>query len=342
MKQDGRKLSKEALENLQKIAITRVQDGEHPEEVIQSLGLSIATVYRWLALYRAGGWNALKNSKGQGGGRPQKLSSKQIQWIYKAVTGGDPRQQSFDFALWTCKLVSQLIERQFKVKLSRWSVSRLLKQLGLSPQKPLKKAYQQDPEKVEKWLKKQFPQIKSAAKKHNATIYFGDEAGIRSDHQSGTTWGKVGETPTVESNGSRTSLNLISAVSTSGKMKFMVLDGGFNAGVFIDFIKRLLQGEKKRVILIVDGHPAHKAKKVRDFIKTVQDRFKLFFLPPYSPELNPDELVWNDLKSNVIGRKVANTKEELKTMARSGLRKIQKTKGRVESYFRKKSVAYAI
>ena len=237
--------------------------------------------------------------------------------------------------------ISELIWRKYRIKLSRWSVGRLLNQLGLSCQKPLKRAYQRDPEKVDRWLKKQFPQIKAFAKKKNATIYFADEAGLRSDHQSGTTWGKLGETPEVATNGNRVTLNMISAVSNSGHMKFMVIKGRFNAGVFIDFIKRLLSGGNKPIVLIVDGHPAHKAKKVQEFIKSIADKFRMFFLPPYSPDLNPDELVWNDLKTNIIGRKVASTKKDLETMATSGLRKIQKTNGRVASYFKKACVSYA-
>ncbi len=341
MKQDGRKLSKSARENLQKIAITRVQSGESPETVIASLGLSESTIYRWLARYRSGGWDALIDKKGKGGGRPGKLNAQQIKFIYQAVTSGDPRQQCFDFALWTRELIVQLIWNKFKIKLSRWSVGRLLAQLGLSCQKPIKRAYQRNPEKVERWLKRQYPQIKAFAKKKNATIYFADEAGIRSNHQSGTTWGKVGETPEVISNGNRVSLNMISAVSPKGHMKFMVIDGRFNAGVFIDFIKRLIAGATSPIILIVDGHPAHKAKKVKEFLKTIRDRFRMFFLPPYSPDLNPDELLWNDLKSNIIGRKVANSKNDLKSMTVSGLRRIQKKKGRVASYFKKESTSYA-
>jgi transposase len=211
----------------------------------------------------------------------------------------------------------------------------------LSAQKPLRRAYQQDPERVDRWLKRQFPQIKAFAKKKGATIYFGDEAGIRSDHQSAATWGKIGETPIVESNGNRSSLNMISAVSSNGRMKFMIIDGRFNSDVFIDFIKRLIEGASAPIILIVDGHPTHRSNKVTNFIKTIKDKFRMFFLPPYSPDLNPDELVWNDLKSNIMGRKVANSKAELRLMAIGGLRRIQKKKSRVRAYFRKDSVSYA-
>lgn len=341
MQTDHRKVSPDTLEHVRVLAVKRVQSGESPEVVTESLGLARATIYTWLARYRSGGWDALKVKKGQGGGRPQKLNGKQIQYIYRAITGGDPRQQSFEFALWTRDLVRQLIWKKFKIKLSVWSIGRLLHQLGLSAQKPLKKAYQKDPEKVSRWLKYQYPRIKAFAKKRKATIYFGDEAGIRSDHQSGTTWGKIGETPTAESNGSRVSLNMISAISPKGEMKFMILDDRFTADVFIDFIKRLIEGAKHPVILIVDGHRAHHAKKVKAFVKTIKGKFRMFFLPPYSPELNPDELVWNDLKSHDLGRKVASNKVELKSMAIGGLRRIQRQKWKVKSFFQKNTTRYA-
>lgn len=338
---DYRKAAPKTLEHIRILAVQRVQNGESPEVVSASLSLSRPSIYQWLAKYRNGGWKALEVIKGQGGGRPGKLKAKHLKFIYNAVTSGDPRQHKFKFALWTRDLVRQLIWNKFKIKLSKWSVGRLLHQLGLSPQKPLKKAYQKDPQKIDKWLKRQYPQIKSFAKKKNATIYFADEAGIRSDHQSGTTWGEVGVTPVVSSNGSRVSVNMISAVSAKGKMKFMIIPKRFSADVFIDFIKRLVDGATNPVILIVDGHPSHKAKKVKNFIKTIKDKFRMFFLPPYSPELNPDELLWNDLKSHDLGRRVANSKDELKEMAIKGLRRIQKQKGKVESYFQSSTTSYA-
>lgn len=341
MKTDYRKTTPSVLEHTRTLAVKRVQNGESPEAVTASMGLSRPSIYSWLAKYRAGGWDALKVKKGKGGGRPGKLKAKHIKFIYEAVTGGDPRQMKFPFALWTRELVQKLIWRKYKIKFSLTSVGRLLKQLGLSPQKPIKKAYQKDPEKVKKWFRYQYPRIKAFAKKKKATIYFGDEAGIRSDHQSGTTWGEIGNTPVVESNGQRVSLNMISAVSPKGEMRFMILKKRFSADVFIDFIKRLIEGARHPVILIVDGHPAHKAKKVKAFVKSIKDQFRMFFLPPYSPELNPDELVWNDLKSHDLGRRVAENKDDLKVMAMAGLRRIQKKKGKVQSYFRAKTTAYA-
>ena len=340
MKTDHRKVDPKVLEHVRTVAVTRVGNGESPEKVTASMGLSRPVIYNWLAKYRNGGWHALRVKKGKGG-RPGKLKPRHIKFIFKTIAKGDPRQQSFPFALWTRDLVKKLIWRKFKIKLSVWSVGRLLHQLGLSPQKPLKKAYQKDPAKVERWLRYQYPRIKSFAREKKAKIYFGDEAGIRSDHQSGTTWGEVGTTPIVESNGSRVSLNMVSAISSKGEMKFMIEPGKFTADIFIKFIKKLIDGSKNPVILIVDGSTAHTAKKVKKFVKSIRDKFRLFFLPPYSPELNPDELLWNDLKSHDLGRRVANNKHELRSIAMAGLQRIQKQKGKVASYFQSKTTSYA-
>ena len=174
-----------------------------------------------------------------------------------------------------------------------------------------------------------------------AEIFFGDEAGVRSDHHAGTTWAAQGMTPVVGSTGARFGLNMISAVSAQGEFRFMVIRGHVGASVFIDFIKRLLHGADRMVFLIVDGHPSHKARKVARFIETVKDRFRLFFLPPYSPELNPDERVWNDLKNNAIGRQVIKTPEQMHSAIISHLRFIQKSPDRVRAYFHGKTTKYA-
>ena len=195
-------------------------------------------------------------------------------------------------------MIAQLIKDRYGIRLSRWSVGRLLTQLGLSAQRPLWRAYQQNPEAVEQWLKTEYPQICRQAKKNRAEIYFADEAGIRSDYHSGTTWGVRGKTPIVSNTGSRFSLNLISAVSRLGQMRFMVVKGRVGAAVFITFLKRLLHNATRPIFLIVDGHPAHKAKMVKKFLATNSGRLRLFFLPPYSPELNPDEYVWNESKTS--------------------------------------------
>jgi transposase len=336
---DARKLDYRTLTELRKRGVAGVQEGQSPEVVAKALGINRVTIYGWLSRYRHGGWGALDARK-RGGRRP-KLDAKAMRWIYQTVTEKNPLQLKFTFALWTAKMVGQIIYERFDVGLSKASVCRLLGQLGLTPQRPVWRAYQQNPEEVQTWLQEEYPRIKRLARQQGAMIFFGDEAGIRSDHHAGTTWAARGETPVVSSTGARFGLNLISAVSAQGEFRFMVLRGRVGAGSFIEFIKRLLHGIPYKVFLIVDGHPAHKAKAVTRFMETVKDRFRLFFLPPYSPELNPDEGVWNDLKNNAIGRQPLHSREHLHGAVISHLRFIQKSPDRVSSYFNHETTAYA-
>ena len=336
---DARKLDHRMLTELRKRGVASVQEGQSPEIVAKALGINRVTIYGWLSRYRHGGWGALDAKKR--GGRPPKLDGKALQWVYKTVIEKNPLQLKFTFALWTAKMVGQIIDKRFDLKLSKASVCRLLGQLGLTPQRPVWRAYQQNPEKVQKWLQEEYPRIQRLARKEKAMIFFGDEAGVRSDHHAGTTWAARGKTPVVSSTGARFGLNLISAVSAQGEFRFMVLRGRVGAGQFIEFIKRLLYGMPCLVFLIVDGHPAHRTKKVTRFIETVKDRFRLFFLPPYSPELNPDEGVWNDLKNNAIGRQSIHSREHLHGAVISHLRFIQKSPDRVCSYFNHETTKYA-
>jgi len=327
------------LTELRKRGVASVQEGQSPEVVAKALGINRVTIYGWLSRYRHGGWDALDAKKR--GGRHPKLDGKALKWIYDTVTSKNPLQLKFTFALWTAKMVGQIIYQRFDVKLSKSSVCRLLMQLGLTPQRPVWRAYQQKPEEVQKWLQEEYPRIQRLARQNKALIFFGDEAGVRSDHHAGTTWAAKGKTPVVSSTGARFGLNLISAVSAQGEFRFMTVRGRVGAARFIEFIKRLLNGVERKVFLIVDGHPAHKAKMVTRFIETLKERFQLFFLPPYSPELNPDERVWNDLKNNAIGRQSINSPDQLHGAVISHLRFIQKSPDRVCSYFNNETTKYA-
>ena len=240
---DGRNLTHVELTELRIRGVTAVQNGESPEMVAKALCISRTTIYDWLALYRGGGWDAL--NAGKRGGRKPKLNGKMLKWIYATVTMGSPLQFKFTFALWTRQMIASLIEKKFGIKLSKTSVGRMLDQLGLTAQRPLWRAYQQNPEAVEKWLKEEFPAIKRAASSCKGEIYFGDEAGIRSDYHSGTTWAPKGNTPVVRTTGARFGFNMISAVSPKGMLRFMVVDGTVGADQFIEFIKRLVHGTKK-------------------------------------------------------------------------------------------------
>jgi transposase len=336
---DARKLDHKTLTELRTRGIESVQVGNSPEAVAIVMGISRATIYNWISLYRHGGWQALDAKKR--GGRKPKLDGPALKWIYQTVTLKNPLQLKFTFALWTAKMIGQVIHQQFGIKLSKASVCRLLNHLGLTPQRPVWRAYQQKPEEVQRWLNEEYPRIKQMAKRQKAIIFFGDEAGIRSDHHAGTTWAQKGKTPIITSTGARFGLNMISAVSAQGEFRFMVVKGRVKAAQFIEFIKRLLHGVPQRVFLIVDGHPVHKAKMVSRFIETVKDRFQMFLLPPYSPELNPDERVWNDLKNNSIGQQVITNPQQLHRAVISHLRFIQKSPQRVRSYYHCETTKYA-
>jgi transposase len=285
---DGRKLDHRTLEALRMRAVDQVGKGAHPEDVAAALGLHRKTVYDWLARYREGGMDALRARPVPG--RPPKLGGPQLSRLYALIAGRDPRQMQFEFALWTREMVREVIRREFGVALSAVSVGRLLRKIGLSPQRPLHRAYQQDPEAVERWKREEYPAIRAEAEAAGAVIYFADEAGIRSDYHAGTTWSPIGRTPAVRNTGARYSVNMISAVSAKGALRFAVYEGTTTAATFTDFCKRLLHDAPGPVYLIVDGHPAHRAAAVKQYIASTGGRLKLFRLSGYSPELNPDEM----------------------------------------------------
>jgi len=338
-KQDTRSLTYSELTELRRRAVLAVQQGEAPKTVARVLGVHEMSLYRWLALYRNGGWHRLDAQKR--GGRSPKLDAAMMRWVYKAVTLGDPGQMKMPFVLWSSKLLAQAIRAKFGVTLSKASVCRLLHQLGLSPQRPLWRAYQRDPAAVERWLKRRYPAIKAAAKRTGGEIWFGDEAGVRSDAHSGTTWAPVGHTPVVSTTGGRFGLNVISAVNRKGAFRFMCVDGKVNAEAFIAFLKRLVAGSGRTVHLVVDGHPTHKSVKTRRFVASLKGRLRLYFLPGYSPDLNPDELVWNNLKNHGTGRCVVTGPDQLRRLVRGHLLAMQKRPALIRSFYHSPSTEYA-
>jgi transposase len=335
---DGRKLDHKTLEQLRLRAVGQIEQGAHPDEVAAGLGMTRAAVYAWLAKYREGGLQALKARPVPG--RPPKLSGAQLGRLYGLVVGNDPRQLRFAFALWTRAMVGELIGREFGVRLSEVSVGRLLRKLGLSPQRPLSRAWQHNPQAVARWQAEEYPAIREQAAKVGATVYFADEAGVRSDYHAGTTWAPVGRTPVVATTGDRFGVNLISAVTAKGALRFAAYDGHLNGPVFIDFCRRLLHDTPGPVFLILDGHPVHRSKAVGQFAAATEGRLRLFFLPGYSPELNPGEWVWKNIKHDRVGRAGVSGPKDLKAKALAALHRLQKLPDLVQSFFRDPNLRY--
>lgn len=322
------------------MAVRRVKEGERPSAVIQSYGLCRTTVYKWLRAEARGGEAALAARKASG--PPSKLNPEQKQQVRRWICGKDPRQYGFDFGLWTRKIVAALIERRMGVRLSITSVGRLLAELDITPQKPLRRAYERDPAAIEKWKREEYPALEKRARRRGADIFFLDEAGIRSDAPLQRTWGARGQTPVVATSGKRQSVSAISAVNRLGAFWYNVYTGRLNAQQFILFLKDFLRYRRRPVFLVVDRHPAHIAKVVAAFIQAAGGRLELHFLPGYAPDLNPDEFVWNHLRQRGVSKTPLRRNESLRARVEADLAAIQADPPLVRSFFRAPSVSYVM
>jgi transposase len=335
---DGRSIDNISLQVMRQQAVKAVGNGQTVNSIAAAFGVNIRTVFRWLSDFACGGQKALLAKAIPG--RPPKVTLEEMRWIAETVRDKTPLQMKFEFGLWTLSLIGEVIYRQFGKRLTKPSVGRIMRILGFTPQRPLYRAWQQDPVLVEKWQTEDFPRLRAEAKRAGAVIYFADEAGVRSDYHAGTTWAPCGVTPVVKATGRRFGMNVISAVSARGDFRFMVQEGTVTAVVFREFLKRLMAGAKQPIFLVVDGHPIHKAKLVKDYVEQQQGQLKLVYLPPYSPQLNPDEQVWGYVKSRVA-KQLPENKVDLKQRVIGVLRRLQKLPQVVESFFRHPECRYA-
>lgn len=339
MKKDGRHLSPKAQEALRIKAVKAIRRGMKQTEAARVFGVRRSAVGNWMQRYRAGGLKALRAQKR--GRRPGKaLTGPQASVIVRQIAARNPEQLRLPFALWTREAVKEHIRRSCDVRLSVWTVGRYLKGWGFTPQKPLRRAYERDPKAVKRWLEHKYPAIRRQAKKAGAAILWGDETGFRSDHQTGRSYGRRGATPVIPGTGKRFKSNMISAVSNRGDLRFMTYRAKFTSRVFIDFLRRLIKDQDRPIYLIVDNHPVHVSYAVRQWVES-REKINLFFLPAYSPELNPDEYVNNDVKSNALGRRRPHTLGEMERNVRSYLRSKQRSPESVRRYFLAESVRYA-
>ena len=340
MRRDGRTLDHRTLEEIRRMAVERVREGQAPGAVIASYGFCRTTIYKWLrqASSRGRGINALAARKGTG--RPRKLTPVQERQVFRWINGKNPMQYGFDFGLWTRQIVRELVAMKFDVSLSLASVGALLARLGLTAQKPLQRAYQRDPAAIERWQRETYPTLAAHAKRDGAAIYFWDESGFRADSVQGKTWAPIGQTPVVNVPGQRQGISAASAVSAKGAFWFATYHGALNGESFVDLLKKLMHRRKKPVRLVLDGLPAHKTKDVKAYVASTQGRLTLHLLPGYAPELNPDELVWSHAKRTGNARRPLQQGEKLEQRVAAQLAEIGNNPKLVRSFFRHPSVAY--
>ncbi len=339
MKIDGRTLSHDVSEQIRIMAVRRVREGERPSEVVRSYGLCRTTIYRWMRAARRGGEKALKSRKAPGP-RPR-LTDRQKRQVFRWINGKDPRQYGFDFGLWTRKIVQALIAEEFGLELGITAVGRLLAELEITPQKPLRRAYERDPKAIARWMKQDYPRLRARARRRGAKIFFLDEAGIRSDSVLGRTWAPKGRTPEVKTSGQRQSVNAISAVNARGEFWFKVYTKRLNKELFLHFLKAFMRGRRIAVILVVDGHPAHRARIIAQYVQSLKGRLEIHFLPGYAPELNPDEFVWIHLTKQGVSKKPLRQGESLRARVQQDLEGIRRAPALVRSFFHAPSVVYA-
>jgi len=340
---DNRHLSPEQLTILRrKIVEAVIKKGYKQQDAVKMFGMSANTVSKYIREYKQHGEESLiYKTRGLPKRYGVKISLDIEASLKQTISNNTPDEVGLECVLWTRDAVKEYLQRTYGIVYSRWTVGRLLKALGFSPQKPIKRAFERDPIKVKRWLEKEYPNIKKRAVKEKAQILWGDEMGIRSDDQRGRTYGKIGQTPVVRKTGKRFRCNMIAAISSHGTMKWMVFADTFNVDKFLIFLKRLLFKARNKIFLIVDNLRVHHAKKVTQWLQKVKDKIELFFLPPYCPELNPQELVNQDVKANAGQYRVMKSMQDLQVNIRYYLTKIQFDSFKIMNFFQKKEVQYA-
>lgn len=341
-KPDARSLNPTIQDYLRQQAIRLRQQGKRPNEIATYLGVHRTTVWQWWRAYQQRGEAALHQQKrGNKPGMGRTLSPTEEAWLQELITEHFPDELNIDSALWTRSAVQLLITNKCGVEIPIRTVGEYLKRWGYTPQKPLKRAYEQDPQQVKAWLELEYPMIEQRAQQENAEIAWGDESGLRSDAQVGRGYAPIGQTPEIQLNTRRVSVNYLASVSNQGKVRFMLYTQKLTAQVFITFLERLIAKRERKLMWIVDRHPVHRSDAVHQWLQDHQDKIEMYLLPPYSPQLNPAEYLNCDVKQGVHSKPPTRNLSQLKGRLRSHLFKLQKLPTRIVKYFQHPFIAYA-
>jgi transposase len=337
---DARLIPDEVMDYLRKIAVHAVEEnGYSPETVIKMLGLSRGTIYDWLKRFKEHGYAGLDTKKAPG--MEPAVTKEMDAWLKRAVLEATPEDFGYDTNLWTCDLLADLLSDRFGVHVIGATINHHLHQMDLTYQKPAYCPHEQDPAAVEHFVNETFPKLQRFAEKIGADIGFEDEAGVDLREHSGKTWGARGIRPEVRVTGKRGRLNILSVVTAQGQLRYHVTEASIRSKNYIQFLKQMIKGRERPLILIVDNASFHHSKLVRTFVCRHRHQIRLHYLPTYSSERNPDEHVWEEIKDKRLGRQPIKNKRDLKKRLRSALQSLQHHTGRVISFFHLPETRYA-
>jgi len=339
---DARKLPKDVQQHNRDQAIRLFQQGESRERIAQIVEVHYGTVCKWIRKWKYGGKSAIRLQKRGRGSEEQRLLNPEQEVVLKRLlTDKNPRQLKLPFALWNREAIQSVIYQMWRIRIAVRTIGDYMKRWGFTPQKPIKRAYEQSPKAVQEWLDEAYPVIKDRAKKEGAEIYWGDETGVRNDCQHSRGYAPKGKTPVIDVNARRFSLNMISAINNRGHVRFMIYKETMTVRVLLKFMKRLIKDANRKVFLILDNLRVHHAKLVAAWLEKHEEKIEVFYLPSYSPELNPDEYLNCDLKAGMKKSDPSRNEGELKGKVLGHMRMLQKKPERVSKYFEHARIAYA-
>jgi transposase len=339
---DTRKLKPEVQQELRNQAIRLRKTGRTYKEIGAIIGVHPTNVCKWWKAYEQGGQKAIKHKpRGRRKGACRTLTDDRERELQRSIKDHCPDQMKLPFALWTRVAVQQLVKQLYSIQMPIRTVGEYLKRWGFTPQKPLTRAYEKNPKAVGQWLDETYPTIAERAKSEDAEIHWGDETGLLNNAYYHRSYAPAGKTPAIRLPAKREKISMISTVTNQGKVRFMVYEDAMNAKTLVRFMTRLIKDADRKVFLILDNLRTHHSKPVREWLEKHREEIEVFYLPSYSPELNPDEYLNRDLKLSVHRGKPARTKTQLKRKTIGHLRKLQKLPKRIIKYFKDPNIAYA-
>ena len=337
---DARQIPGEVMNYIRRLAVRAVEEKHYSPEVIADIfGISRSSIYEWLRWYREYGEDALDTQPAPGA--PPIITPFRDQWLKETILNSTPLDHGYDTALWTLNILVDLLKQHFEIWVGDSTVALHLHQMGLSCQTPCYRAGEQDPNQVADFLNNKFPRIQRLAEKMGADIGFEDETGVGIRTRSGRTWGKVGVPPEVKVTDRRGGYNVLSIITAQGELIYALEEKSIDGERYVEFLQEVLRGRTRPLIIIADKVSFHRSAVVRQFVRAHRAQIRMFFFPTYSPELNPDEQVWNEIKHRQIGKQPIKNKFDLKVRLRAALKSLQQNVEKIRSFFKLPTTRYA-